>query len=533
MTVAGCGVAFAQDADGVMVPGMTSKSPLYIFDRLGDWARLNLFTFNAVRKVEVRSQIAEERLAELKSIVEGGADSAATTRAETLYRTHVEAVSERLKTLDDAGRDVGELAERFNGLTLRHQEVLGHVLEKAPEPARDAIKKSLDASGAGLTRATEVVAHQLEKGNLTKEQAQEIIEHSTDQLKKQVESASRDLIALKARQGTVSVAEKELLEARIRGLENFLARLHSQSELKDVRQATRLDVSNAAQKVLEARQSQGIRDTASEDSLRAIQNQQFDPETRARRMIAAATELMAQLERKIKEAETAKKEVPERVMAHARIAHEHLEKAKMAFDAKDFGEAFGQANSAIQNIKAALSYFDSLVRTPANTDGRICAEVITPARNTATKECKVFPNACLSDGWIPDRSCVAGEIPRDLQNIFPQAVPKPIGEAPVIQGTWNIKITDEGFFPRELTIKEGDAVIWINGGSRPHWPASGMHPTHAFYPEKGGCIGSMFDACRGLETDEKFEFKFNQVGAWKYHDHLNAGLGGAIIVVSR
>ena len=73
-------------------------------------------------------------------------------------------------------------------------------------------------------------------------------------------------------------------------------------------------------------------------------------------------------------------------------------------------------------------------------------------------------------------------------------------------------------------------VTFINKDSVPHWPASGEHPTHQDYPEEGGCIGSKFDACSGLKTGETYSFTFNEKGTWNYHDHLNSGLGGVIIV---
>lgn len=93
-----------------------------------------------------------------------------------------------------------------------------------------------------------------------------------------------------------------------------------------------------------------------------------------------------------------------------------------------------------------------------------------------------------------------------------------------------IGITSSGFSPNALTISAGETVAFINKDSEPHWPASAMHPTHKVYPESGGCIGSKFDACRGLEQSNTFSFTFNQKGTWKYHDHLNPSLTGAIVV---
>ncbi len=88
----------------------------------------------------------------------------------------------------------------------------------------------------------------------------------------------------------------------------------------------------------------------------------------------------------------------------------------------------------------------------------------------------------------------------------------------------------DGFHPKELAINNGETVIFVNKDTAPHWPASGMHPTHTDYPEPGGCIGSKFDACGGLNRGESFSFTFTQNGEWEYHDHLNSGLNGRIIV---
>ncbi len=95
-----------------------------------------------------------------------------------------------------------------------------------------------------------------------------------------------------------------------------------------------------------------------------------------------------------------------------------------------------------------------------------------------------------------------------------------------------VEITSSGFNPAELKVKVGDTVTWINKNTDTHWPASAMHPTHKVYPEAGGCIGSKFDACKGLAPGDSWSFTFNQVGSWGYHDHLNPGppFFGKIIV---
>ena len=93
-----------------------------------------------------------------------------------------------------------------------------------------------------------------------------------------------------------------------------------------------------------------------------------------------------------------------------------------------------------------------------------------------------------------------------------------------------IKITSTGFEPKTLTVKAGTTVTFVNEDSNKHWPASAMHPTHNVYPESGGCIGSKFDACKGLEQGESFSFTFNEKGSWKYHDHLSVSSTGTVVV---
>lgn len=93
-----------------------------------------------------------------------------------------------------------------------------------------------------------------------------------------------------------------------------------------------------------------------------------------------------------------------------------------------------------------------------------------------------------------------------------------------------IEITSSGFNPSTLTINAGDTVIFVNKDTQAHWPASNPHPVHTGYPETGSCGGHKFDSCRGLSTNEAFSLTFNIRGTWGYHDHINPGLGGTIIV---
>ena len=93
-----------------------------------------------------------------------------------------------------------------------------------------------------------------------------------------------------------------------------------------------------------------------------------------------------------------------------------------------------------------------------------------------------------------------------------------------------ITYTDDGYSPSDLEIKAGETVVFKNESSQSMWPASAMHPTHKDYPTTGGCLGSAFDGCMGVQPGDSWSFKFDIAGNWKYHDHLSPKNFGAIIV---
>jgi plastocyanin len=83
--------------------------------------------------------------------------------------------------------------------------------------------------------------------------------------------------------------------------------------------------------------------------------------------------------------------------------------------------------------------------------------------------------------------------------------------------------TQNGYEPKEITIKKGEVVLWKNESKDYHWPASDLHPTHAIYSE--------FDPLKPVGPGQDWAFQFNQAGTWKYHDHIRANKVGTITVI--
>ena len=97
-----------------------------------------------------------------------------------------------------------------------------------------------------------------------------------------------------------------------------------------------------------------------------------------------------------------------------------------------------------------------------------------------------------------------------------------------------IKYTDQGFEPSDITVAQGTRVRFLNNSNQEIWPASGIHPTHTLYPEKAttDCLGSSFDSCATLKKGEFYDFTFYYIGVWPYHDHLHAYQTGTITVTA-
>ena len=87
---------------------------------------------------------------------------------------------------------------------------------------------------------------------------------------------------------------------------------------------------------------------------------------------------------------------------------------------------------------------------------------------------------------------------------------------------FTIHMSEDGFSPSTLNIKQGQTVKFINDGKEDHWPASNIHPTHLIYPE--------FDPKRPISPKESWSFTFNKIGIWRMHDHLYPEFTGTITV---
>lgn len=120
------------------------------------------------------------------------------------------------------------------------------------------------------------------------------------------------------------------------------------------------------------------------------------------------------------------------------------------------------------------------------------------------------------------------EVSESSPQVFPTTTPS--------ISTVTVTYSDSGYSSSTVTIKRGDTVVFEDKSSRMMWTASAVHPTHKAYPgsdiAKCGISeqSGIFDACKAYGSGESWEFRFNEQGTWKYHNHLQPNHTGTIIV---
>lgn len=91
--------------------------------------------------------------------------------------------------------------------------------------------------------------------------------------------------------------------------------------------------------------------------------------------------------------------------------------------------------------------------------------------------------------------------------------------------------TDSGFRPATVEIQQGETVTWLDRSSKNMWVATDRHPTHRQYDgtsTRQHCPdGNTFDQC---DTGARYSFTFDKTGEWSYHNHVNAGDTGKVVV---
>jgi plastocyanin len=89
-----------------------------------------------------------------------------------------------------------------------------------------------------------------------------------------------------------------------------------------------------------------------------------------------------------------------------------------------------------------------------------------------------------------------------------------IAGSPVRAADTEVRIDNFTFNPKQITVKAGDTVTWVNHDDIPHTVAS---QTQVF-------------RSKALDTDDKFSFTFATPGTYPYFCALHPVMTGTIVV---
>ena len=85
-----------------------------------------------------------------------------------------------------------------------------------------------------------------------------------------------------------------------------------------------------------------------------------------------------------------------------------------------------------------------------------------------------------------------------------------------------VSYEDNGFVPQEVTVNAGETVTWVNNSGSGMWVASAVHPTHEEFPQ--------FDQLKEVGPGGEYSFIFNEIGSFRYHNHISPQFTGTVIV---
>ena len=200
---------------------------------------------------------------------------------------------------------------------------------------------------------------------------------------------------------------------------------------------------------------------------------------------------------------------------------EFLAQAKSAFAAGNYEEAKRLAKQAEKSLDATEKAIENLKEAKDNKEEVKADEEERAQEIKNDREEKAREGAKKESENLKESQKKAEEETKKSEEQLPNAG-KESETTVVASKTWTVEYKENQFVPSEVKIKKGDTVSWINRSNGSTWPASAFHPTHQVYPG--------FDALKSLSNGESYSFKFNLVGSWKYHNHLNPSVTGVIVV---
>jgi len=207
---------------GIDTPRLLPDSPFYF---LKNWSRglQGFFTFNPVGRAELKMKFANEKLMELKKIVQKTSDPEIIKKAVESYQQEVEKIKEQVEKIKEKAKDdpeVDKFLDKFIHQQTLHQKLLQKLENQVPPEVFEKIKTARERH---LERFQEVMLK-------LEDRKEEITEKLDEILEKQEGSKYKNFKNLEVLLELEEKVPEEAKEAIRRAQENALKRLKGDLE---------------------------------------------------------------------------------------------------------------------------------------------------------------------------------------------------------------------------------------------------------------------------------------------------------------
>ena len=191
---------------GITEPSLLPDSPFYFFKTWGREIQSAL-TFNPVKKAELREKFANEKLIELKKIVEKTQNSQTIVKATENYQKEVKKIKEATERIKETAKEnvqVDQFLDKFVQHRILHERILEKLETQVPEEAfakiQEAREQHLEKFGEVMTRLE------------NKEKIQERLETNLEKVKGSEFKDFKNLEILKKLEEKMPEAAKEAIK---------------------------------------------------------------------------------------------------------------------------------------------------------------------------------------------------------------------------------------------------------------------------------------------------------------------------------
>ena len=207
---------------GISEPRILPDSPFYFLKNWGREIR-SFFAFNPITRVELREKFANEKLVELKKMVEEKKSAEMIKKAAEGYQKEVEKTKEaadKIKQKAEENERVGEFLDKFTKQQILHQRILQKLENQVPSEAFEKIKEARE-------RHLESFGEVMNKLEDRTEKVKEVLEKNMEEIKGSIYKNFKNLEILLELEEKVPERAKEAIQST---QENALKRLRGDLE---------------------------------------------------------------------------------------------------------------------------------------------------------------------------------------------------------------------------------------------------------------------------------------------------------------